>query len=251
MRPLLIGFLLVVPAAYSQSSPPTVVRDPQAISVLTQSVNAAGGLAAVGAIQDYTATGNITYYWAGEAVQGTVTLKGRGCAQFRLDASLQTGIRTWAVSNGTGFIEETDGSRSTLPPHNTVNLGSLTFPLTYLAAALQDPSATISYVGLETRNGIQVQHIRLMPTDYSAELRTRDFFINPTTFLIVSTLDMLHPENQSNINFLHEVRFSNYGSVNGISVPFSVVELVSGQLTSTIGIATMSFNTGLQDADFQ
>ncbi len=36
-------------------------------------------------VQDFTASGTITYYWAGQQVQGPATVRGRGTDQFRLD----------------------------------------------------------------------------------------------------------------------------------------------------------------------
>jgi hypothetical protein len=51
-----------VPASQQAAVAPQ--RDPQALAILTQAVNAAGGIAGLSTIQDFTATGQITYYWA-------------------------------------------------------------------------------------------------------------------------------------------------------------------------------------------
>jgi hypothetical protein len=259
MRYLLIGYLLLAPATYSQTPAPTVVRDPQAVSVLTQALNAAGGILAIAAVQDYTATGSVTYYWAGEEAPGTVVVKSRGAAQFRIDATMTAGVRSWAVSNGAGFLVNTDGTNSSIPATNTLNLGNMTLPVIYLAASLQDANTGIAYVGLEAKNGSTVHHIQLQkvfapavdPIGNLSGLTTRDVFIDSTSLLVLSTLDMFHPENQSAIDYPHEVQFSDFRLVNGILTPFAIAEFSSRQCTFAIQLSQINFNTGLQDLDFQ
>ena len=127
-------------------------RDLQAVSILTQSPNAVSGIAGVSAIQDFAASGTITYYWAGKEVHGNVSIRGRGAAQFRLDATLPEGTRSWVVSNGAGSLKESNGNATRIPYHNAINLSSLTLPSVYVVAALYDPTVSISYVGL-TKSG--------------------------------------------------------------------------------------------------
>jgi hypothetical protein len=264
-RPLAaLGLVFLLPhfvaqqSATQQTSTTTIQRDQQALTVLTQVVKNAGGAVALAAIQDVTGSGNITYYWAGEEVQGTVTVKGRGTGQFRLDATLSNGVRSWAVSNGTGFVKEADGTVSQIPFHNTVNFGNLTFPFSSIASAVGDSSAGITYIGLETRNGNQVHHIQTQrtlpavgdPKGLFARLTRREFFIDATSFQIVATLDMVHPPDASTIDYPREVQFSDYRVVNGILVPFSIVEVATGQRTYSIQLNQVTFNSGLQDTDF-
>jgi hypothetical protein len=263
-RSLFLFFAICVATFNSfsqQTSVPTtqtVQRDLQAMTILTQVLNTAGGEAALAGIQDITGSGAITYYWAGDEVQGTVTVKGRGTGQFRLDATLSNGVRSWAVSNGKGFVKETDGTVSQIPYHNTINFGNLLFPFSFMASAAKDPSLSITYVGPETRNGNQVHHIRTQkifssnadPSGIVSKLTTRDFFIDSTTFHVVATLDMVHPANASTLDYPRETQFSDYRIVNGILAPFSVVEVATGQRTYSIQLNQVSFNSGLQDSDF-
>ncbi len=254
----LLFFALFGQLALAQQTATTVQRDQQALTVLTQVLKAAGGQAALETIQDITGSGNITYYWAGEEVQGTVTVKGRGIGQFRLDATLSNGVRSWAVDNGTGFEKETDGTVKQIPHHNTVNFGNLTFPLSFIAAVAQDTSTNITYVGLETKESSQVHHVRMQkafastadPSGILSKLTIRDFFIDSTTFQVVSTLDMVHPADASTIDYPREMRFSDYRNVNGVLVPFAIVEVATGQRTYSIQLNQVTFNSGLQDSDF-
>jgi len=234
----------------------TPQRDPQAISVIAQALNAAGGVAALSAIRDYTATGTVTYYWGGEEVKGSVTVKSRGSGQFRLDATLPEGVRSWSVNNGEGMRKEANGDMNPIEYHNGVNFGNFTDPLLSLAADSQDPTVSIAYVGLETLDGAQVHHIhtqKVLEQDRFAmlgRLTRKDFFINATTFQVVSTLDMAHPKNESDVDKSHEVDFSDYQAVDGVLVPFTISEVLIGQHTFTIQLQQITFNGSINDSDF-
>lgn len=236
---------------------PTLERDPQAIQVLMQTLTTAGGIAALSAIQNYTATGTVNYYW-GDGEQGSVVVKGRGTGQFRIDASLPEGTRSWAVNNGNGWVREADGTTDVIFTHNALNLGSLTFPSAFLSSALQDSSMSIVYVGLEVSNGTQVHHIRAQkfyphnadPAGLFARLSKREFFIDAHTFYLVSSEDMTHPRDNATVDYVHRVEFSDYRKVNSMLVPFSIIEYVQGQPSETFQLNQINFNVGLQDSDF-
>jgi hypothetical protein len=262
---MVVPFLFVAVLARPQQaissqqlqSPPAAPQDPQGLAILTQAITAAGGIQALAVVQDFTATGMITYYWAGDEVRGVVTLRGRGPGQFRLDANLPKGLESWVVSNGVGVVTE-GGENRPIEYANAVNLGSLTFPYAYLAAAIRDSSTSISYMGLEPRSGATALHVRLRkllpldmdPQGLTSKLTVRDFFIDPVTFQVVGSLDMLHPKYQPLVNRPHEMRFADYRSVEGILVPFSITEITIGQRTFVIQLEQIHFNTGLQDVDF-
>ncbi len=49
--------------------------DPGAVAILKQSLAALGAANPVNPMQDFVATGTITYFWAGEQVQGPATVR--------------------------------------------------------------------------------------------------------------------------------------------------------------------------------
>lgn len=240
-------------------TPPLPARDQQAVSVLTQSLLAAGGLPAIAAVLDFKATGNATYFWAGQDVTGTTTIKGRGTTQFRIDSILSDGNYTLLVSNESGEMKDIRGRKTPITFANAVNKGNLIFPLAEIANRLQDATVGVTYVGLVAFNGQQVHQIRtrrILTSDTGSgqiinTLTTRDFFIDPQTFQVVATLDQGHPTNKAQPDFPHQMLFSDYRAVNGIFVPFSITERISGQTTWTIHLSQISFNNGLEDTDFQ
>ena len=241
----------------SSTSTQQVRRDQQALTILTQTLNAAGGAALLNAARDFKGLGTITHYWAGEEVKGAVTVRGRGTGQFRVDASLDAGVRSWAANNGTGWVREINGTVTPISYDNAINLGSLTFPFTYLASTFSDNSMSISYVGLESKAGVLVHHIRTHrvygndPNGILAHLTTRDFYIDQNTSQLIRVQFAVHPENFSTQDFIREVQFSDYRMVNGILVPFSITQTGNGQLLWSMQLSQISFNTSMQDSDFQ
>jgi len=256
---LFLGSLLMSLPVVAQQLTPAAPRDAQAVNVLTRCLAAAGGTQAISAIQDFTGTGTITYFWAGQHVQGSVTTRGKGIDEFRLDANLPTGMRSWAVQDGAGSLKDSSGNVTAIPFANAVNLGALTVPILEVNAVLNDPAVAISYVGQVTLNGKQVYDIRIQrnfdsqtdPNGTLSKFRSRDFFIDSASFQIVETKDMTHPTDRTTDQYSHAVVFSDYQSIAGVLVPFSVTEEVTGQQTWTITLTSMNFNTGLTDSDFE
>ncbi len=78
-RPM--SLLLVLLAAIAVTIPIRVqarTSDPRAVAILQQSLIALGGARGLAAIPDFTASGTITYFLAGEQVHGTAVVRARG-----------------------------------------------------------------------------------------------------------------------------------------------------------------------------
>ncbi len=232
--------------------------DAQAVAILQQSLIAAAGTRGLANIQDFTASGTITYFWAGQQVQGTATVRGRGSDQFRLDASVPQGTRSHAVSHGLGALKEVSGKISQIPYHNTVNVGILSFPYPTIAAALNDPLTLVSYVGLVTIVGRQANQIRLQrrfptvtdPKGMLSKLTVTDYFVDAQTSLIVKSTDMTHPVETAGRSYRRDIELQNYTNIGGVNVPTLVREKITGQTIWELRLSNVSFNTGLTDLDF-
>lgn len=255
---LILAILGSSPRINSQQSVETPQRDPYAIQVLNQCLVAAGGMQALSGIQDYTATGTVTYFWAGGPDQGSATVRGRGTGQFRFDASLPTGQRFWTVSKSIGSAKEIDGTLRSIPYHNAIHLGSLTFPFPKVLAALQDSSWTISDMGVVEVSGRQANRIGIRknlvakadPSGLLTRLTAQEFFVDTVTSQLLRTVDMVHPEKKSTVDYQHEVEFSDYRVVSGLLVPLSITESIGGVKLWTLQLNQINFNTGLRDSDF-
>jgi hypothetical protein len=259
---VILSFLLILsssPRLNSQQSRATPQRDPQAIALLTQALTASGGATLTASLHDFTASGSVTYFWAGSQVQGTATIRALGVTSFRLDAALPEGVRSWATTQGQGLIKETNGQVSQILWHNTIHLGALNLPQWKIANVLNNSTFSVQYYGTDTFSGHQVALIRVQkPTDASTDpggifshLSAMDFLIDVATYQVIGVRDALHPPGNSMQDVRHEIAFADFRVVNGSLIPFSITETVAGQETWSLRLDLITFNTGLTNADFQ
>lgn len=257
LRVLAFSVSLFTLLSYSVRAQETT-SDAQGVAFLTQTLNAVGGAQALATVQDFTATGTITYYWAGEAVQAPATVKVKGGHRFRLDAKLPEGTRTWVINYGTSFLREADGKVIEIPAHNTINLGIPTFPFYKIEAALSDSLSVVTYQGQTSDAQGPLHNLRVQrhfsaetdPDGSLARLCVADYFIDAQTGLLFKIMDMTHPNDNVEEDLPHELIFANYVTVKGINVPMFVREKVFGQAVWDLQLANVSFNTGLTDLDF-
>jgi outer membrane lipoprotein-sorting protein len=250
--------LLNIPLWGQQTQPMTaqspVTKDAQAVSIVSQVLGVAGGKAAITAVADYTGTGTITYHAAND-VQGTVTVRGSGLGNIRIDAALPTGIRSEAISDGDGQIimKTEDGGVTPLHGQAPMSPSRLVLPYLLLAPAVNSPGFSLSYKGLVNVDGLSahdVQVVRILPglsdpTGLIREYSTIDFFIDPSTLQLLMMQDVVLR------HLVRQVRYSDYRLANGVLVPFSISEQRAGQPTWQMQLSQIAFNTGLQDSDFR
>jgi hypothetical protein len=232
---------------------PPVTKDAQAVSVVTQALTAAGGIDAITTISDYLATGSVTYHLdLDHDVHGSVTVRGKGLNQFRLDANLPSGVRS-EVTDGLTTIKTEDGQVYRLHSQPPLAPARLALPQLQLRAALRSHGLNLSYKGMVDVDGhpahdIQVQHFLAGGPNQHGDLsayRTVDFFVDPSTFQIVMTQDTI-PK-----HIVRQIRYSDFRLVRGMSVPFSISASIHGQNMWLINLTEINFNSGLQDSDFQ
>jgi hypothetical protein len=233
-------------------------QDPQAVTILNQVLAEAGGAPALKAITDYKASGSINY----GNVQGTVVVEGLGTIDFRMDATLPTGMRSWAIHDGQTSVKTEKGMISQLfatspnvpssdafPYQTPLFPSSVAFPSRQLATLLGNPSFSISYKGTTQVDGhsvhdIQVQRVSAGSVDPMSKYHARELFIDSSTLQLVMTQDTV-PKNT-----VHQIHYSNYTAVSGALVPFAITEQLGGQPTWTIQLSQIKFNSGLQDSAF-
>lgn len=258
---LLYLLLVVVPVWGQQPQPPQqtqpvtttspVTKDLQAVTILNQALSVAGGIPAIMAVSDYTATGSVTYHRA-QLEQGSVTVRGSGLDYLRIDATLPTGVRSEAISNGQFTMKTEDGIVAPLDGQAPMSPSRLILPYLLLAPALNSPGFSLLYKGLVAVDGssaYDVQLVRVLPglsdsTGRFREYSTIDFFFDSSTLQLLMVQDVVFR------HLLRQVRYSNYRFVNGVLVPFSINVQGAGPLTQ-LQLSQITFNTGIQASDFQ
>ena len=192
-------------------------------------------------------------------MKGPVVIRSIGGARFRMDADLPQGKSTWLLRDGDGTRKEA-GNEHRISAENALNLGNLTFPLAHIAAALTDIATDVSFVGIEKRNGRSVYRLRLkgqlgLTTKRWALSIVKDLLIDALTFDILGVGDHPYPTydrggKPSDIA-PREIDFSDFRVVSGVRVPFSISAKLQGQLTMSILLSEIAFNSNLSDTDFR
>ncbi len=246
-----LGCLFVVVSMVSIASalnPPA--SDPQALTYANQSLVA---LTNGTSISDVTLTGNVTWTAGSESDTGSATLRASGSAESRVDLVLAGGTRTEIRDASTGNAQgqwfAPGGSSGYFAPQNCATDAVWFFPA--LGSLAAGTSVVLSYIGQETWNGATVQHLQsyASQSDQSsgsgAPLSTMDFYLDATTFLPTALVYNAHPDTNSLANVPVEVDFSNYQTINGVTVPMHIQRYMQGTLNADITVASATFNTGL------
>jgi hypothetical protein len=244
------------------------IRDPQALTIIAQSLAMAGGEQAWAGVNDYTASGTIVSYQSrDEQDYGTVTLRGRQTRQFRMDANLPFGVRSYSISEGRSTRKDEDGTILRPPDESTVIPssdgfprreppfpGSLALPHQQLLAALKLRRFSIAYKGTTEVGGRSAHCLRIEqlaptveidPSDEMPRYRTLDVYLD------ISTLQVLATEALVPRDVLRRLSYTDYRTVGGVMVPFSIQEEMGGQKIWQVTLDQVTFNSGLQDANFE
>jgi hypothetical protein len=252
--------LLFSTAAFLTAQNKVPVSDPQAVSYAKQAIQA---LTLGTSVSDVTVNGNVSSISSTGTERGTATLNGKGLGESRVDLFLGRGTKT-EVRNGTSGVPlgnwyGTDGLVHEYATQNSWTDAVWFFPA--LSSLTTPPGANIvlSYIGQETRGGIQVQHIQSyvyafgqdpLTISHVQSMSGMDFYLDNSSFLPVAVVFNAHPDNDSNTNLALEIDFSDYRSVNGFQIPYRIQKLFQGTLQIDFTTTSAVVNPGLSDSIF-
>lgn len=251
----LIAFFLLTSSASAQQLPGP---DSQAIAYAAQAFAALAGSTT---ITDVTLMGSVTWTAGAQVESGTATLSASGTGESRIELSLVGGTRTEIRDASTGapagkWISPT-GKSGKISFHNCLTDAAWFFPALSSLSQAANPKFNFSYIGLEDHNGVPSQHIlsyQVAPPGLknspSPTLSKMDFYLDPTSYLPVATAFNAHTDRDMNTNVPVEIRFGNYQTIDGHSVPFHIQQLLNGTVLLDINITSVSFNTGLTSTLF-
>jgi hypothetical protein len=247
---------------YAQKSPtsvnappaPVLVRDPQAITVLQNSIGVMGGTPPT----DSTASGTVVVASGSDTENGTVRIQTRGSNQSTEEIEIGGQINSVIYSRGAA----NDVINGTVQP-STLELASSSqspdFPLPLLASLFNDPDTSLQYIGQEEVGGVAANHIRIWDSFTSRPNRTplsdftvKDVWINSVSGLpyMVAYSRSAHSRQGSVPLMVIEVTYSNWKTNGGCAYPLAIEKTVNGVPWTTITIQNVAFATGLTDADF-
>lgn len=248
---IILSGCLVLAQTSSQSG------DPQAVALASKAI---GVMTGGQVLQDVTLTGNVRWGPENNDV-GTATLKAFGTGESRVDLGSSVGTRTEIrdASEGTpqGKWINPNGQSSIFAGQNTLTDAVWFFPV--FSSLRGGSNIVLSYIGLETRNGEAVQHLRSCAYECSSapyparslqQLSTMDFYLNAVTSLPVSVVFSQHPDTDSTVNIPVEVDYSNYESISGVETPMVIRKSINGTPLFEISLTSVVFNSGLTLSDF-
>lgn len=265
LGPLLAFALLfsatAIQAQQSSTSVPSVQstwtfrRDTVATALLQKSVAAMAATAP----SDSAATGSLTIVEGSTNETGTITIQTHGMAETAETIDLPDGHR--AVIYNNGDAKEVNGSNSVIPTLQLILVDQcVDFPLPLLSAFVNNPDESIHYVGQESLNGVSVQHIQVWNSFASkprmqklglAPFSVREIWLDATSYLPVKVAYSRRMGGGAYPSIPVAITFSNYKNVNGVLYPFQIDKSYNGTPWQTITIQSVSFNTGLTDAQFE
>lgn len=165
----LVFVLLFFLSLWGQQSQPatsqlSAAKDPQAVSIVTQAVNVAGGATAIMAIDDFTATGNATYAsGADSGVPYAVTIRGRGFSQLRIDTNFPSGTRSEST-NGQIRLRSEDVSTIQFNSQAPLYPVRLALPAVQLRTALISPGFSLLFGGMVQLDGNSAYEVQVQRT---------------------------------------------------------------------------------------
>ncbi len=248
-------FLFVLSFVSAQNPPASA---PQALALAAQSI---GALTSGTAISDVTLTGNVTSIAGSDMEAGTGAFLAKGTGESRVDLALSGGNRSDIRNSSSGFPQGAwirNGTSTAYAQHNCWTDPAWFFPAVTSFSA-SDPSIVLSYVGLENRSGLSVQHLRAYRyvssqrtevTAQTQQLSSTDFYLDSVSLLPVAVEFKVHPDDDMNTDIRTEVRFADYRAVNGGLVPFHIQRLVNDGLVLDVTITGAAVNSGLPDSNF-
>ncbi len=249
---LIVGCcLFAVQASWSQQTSADVA------TVLRASLAAQAGQRV---IQDIMLGGRAELIAGSDDETVPFSFKGTLSGSTRTDINLATGtlteIRTVASSGPTGTWSRGDGEQHALAEHNLMTDPAWCSPLLVEERLLSNSSIVVSYVG--TQDGLahfsayQPAPVET-PTASSSlvqHLSQLDLYIDPKTFLPSKLTLSTHPDNNALVDLQVRIEFSNYQTVNGVTVPMHVQRYLNGSLALDIQIENVAVNSGLSATGF-
>jgi hypothetical protein len=149
------------------------------------------------------------------------------------------------------------GTSTALPLELAMSSQSLYFPMPFIAGLFNNPDVSFQYVGQETLDSSEVNHIRAWNTfssntqmQFLSAFTVTDIWLDPASALPVQISVTRRNGGGSSPKISVSVSYSNYQSISGVQYPFAVQESINGTLWATTTIQSVAFNSGLTDSNF-
>jgi hypothetical protein len=250
---LLTLICFLVQLSHSQNPVPTK-RDGQAIRLLTQCAAAMGSPALDSAV---LATGKSIPAYA-EDPSAELVLKSKGETKMRWEMNSAGSQEAITLNSGRGRSTR-NGRGNALPAWQTKYTRQEHFPAMLCVSEFQRPNTDILYLGEETVGNTSAHHIKIsVATNGKSQLWNATeavisefhIFLDSKSFVVVKTMRYAFSpdaiENRSKL----ENYYSNYQSVNGTLMPFTITTFLDGQKLRVISFDHIQLDPVIGDGEF-
>jgi hypothetical protein len=254
LRFIALGALLAIPALAQPTvtaPQPVAQRDPQALSLLSQSLAA---MTKGRPITDVKLQAQVTRTAGSETDTGSAVLEAAAYDKGRVSLALTSGPRL-EIRNGTGGVWSiADAQNHPVAMHNTWTAAPWFAPALVIQSWIQDSSFSLAYAGLEDRDGGQVHHIHasrsLNADPQLTSLSGMDLYLDPQSLLPASLAYNTHPDDDLGVNLAVRVSFASYQGFSGMVAPSRIQSFLQNSLLLDVSVTAASANSGLAASDF-
>jgi hypothetical protein len=229
----------------------SVVKDPHAATIAQAALFAAG--TAPGGI---VLKGHVNMPGISSGAMDIV-LEFNGSSQMRSLITTPKGNVLWVIRDGQGAVRQASGRVRHLSGNNTMFYRPMQIPSLSHLSETTNPNVSVEDVGTDQVNGTAVLVIgfSLQPpagTDphLVSEITRTLYDIDPTTGHVLRVRAINVAENNSNARQKLETLFSDYRTVNGVSIPFRQQMFADGSLRQDLTVDTAEIGVSLPDSDF-
>jgi hypothetical protein len=245
-----LGALVAIQAA-AQTTAASAQRDPQALSLLSQSLAA---MTKGAVIQDIKLQAHVTRTAGSETDAGPAVLEAAAYNQSNLNYAFTSGPRTEIRNGSAGVWSGPDGQNHPIALHNTWVAAPWFAPALIVQSWIQDSSFSLSYIGPEDRNGEQVQHVRashnVSANTQIAALSATDLYLDSRSLLPVALAFDTHPDNDLGLNLPIQVTYGDYQAFGGLQAPARIQSFLQNSLLWDVSVTATSANNGLAASEF-
>ncbi len=254
LRFIALGSLLAMQAlaqATATAPQPATQRDPQALSLLTQSLAA---MTKGQAVQDIKLQAQVTRTAGSETDTGSAVLEAAACDKSNINLAFTSGPRAETRNGPGGVWSAADAQNHAIPLHNTWTAAAWFAPALVAQSWIQDSSFSLAYAGLEDRDGSKVHHIHALHNVSggadSAALSAMDLYLDSQSLLPLALAFNTHPDNDLAVNLPVQVTFGSYQTFSGLLAPSRIQSFLQNSLLLDISVTAAGANNGLAASDF-
>lgn len=268
MRVISIAFLVVLAVLIcslptSSQTSTTAQGDPQAVATLQKAFTAMGGQV-VGIPTSQLFSGTETRYSNDASTTSySIQVEVLGADKFRWITNGPEGSVTTIIAGATGQTQSVSGAQ-TVPAYAVFGNTIANVPLLALSRWIGIASLQVQSLGQEVIGGQSLNHlvisgltgggIRSHETAQSQDDRC-ELYVDPATSLPMRLRFYQRVQNAFVPHYLSsfvpiDVAFSDYRTVNGVTLPFTLTRYLNDQKISVIQIRSIQLNVALNSQDF-